>query len=40
VALARSLGVPGARARTAGELVREVQRGFASGGPYLVEVVL
>jgi len=38
VALAAGLGVPGGRAQTASELVREVQRGFASGGPYLVEV--
>lgn len=40
VALARGLGVPGGRAQTAGDLVREVERGFASGGPYLIEVVL
>ncbi len=40
VALAEGLGVPGARAQTAGELVREVRRGFASGGPYLIEVML
>ena len=40
VALAQGLGVPGARVQTAGELVREVQRGFASSGPYVVEVVL
>jgi acetolactate synthase-1/2/3 large subunit len=40
LALARGLGVPGARAQTAGELVREAQRGFASGGPCVVEVVL
>jgi acetolactate synthase-1/2/3 large subunit len=40
VALAKGLGVPGGRAQTAAELVREVQRAFASGGPYLVEVML
>jgi len=40
VALAKGLGVPGGRAQTASGLVREVQRGFASGGPYLIEVVL
>jgi acetolactate synthase I/II/III large subunit len=40
LALARGLGVPGARAQTADELVREVRRGFASGGPYLIEAAL
>jgi acetolactate synthase-1/2/3 large subunit len=40
VALAKGLGVPGARVQTAGELVREVQRAFASGGPCLVEVMM
>jgi len=40
VCLARGLGVPGGRAQTAAELVREMQRGFASGAPYLVEVGL
>jgi acetolactate synthase-1/2/3 large subunit len=40
VALAKGLGVPGGRAQTAAELVREVERAFASGGPYLVEVML
>ena len=40
VALAHGHGVPAATVRTADELVREAQRGFASGGPYLIEVVL
>jgi acetolactate synthase-1/2/3 large subunit len=40
VALARGLGVPGARAQTADELVRELRRGFASGGPWLIEAVV
>jgi len=39
VALANGHGVPAATVRTADELVREVRRGFASGGPYLIEVV-
>ena len=39
VALAHGHGVPAATVRTADELVREAQRGFASGGPYLIEVV-
>jgi hypothetical protein len=29
--------VPGARVQTADEFVREVRRGFASRGPYLIE---
>jgi len=40
IALARGLGVPGARAQTAGELLREVRNGFASRGPYLIEAVV
>jgi acetolactate synthase-1/2/3 large subunit len=37
VALAKGHGVPGARVQTADEFVREVRRGFASRGPYLIE---
>jgi acetolactate synthase I/II/III large subunit len=40
VALATGHGLPGVRVQTADEFVREVRRGFASGGPYLVEAVL
>ncbi|MEO8187431.1 MAG: thiamine pyrophosphate-dependent enzyme [Burkholderiaceae bacterium] len=40
VALAQGHGVPAARASTADAFVREMQRALASGGPYLVEVVL
>ena len=39
VALARSMGVDGGRATDLGGLARELSRGFASGGPYLVEAV-
>jgi acetolactate synthase I/II/III large subunit len=40
VALAKGHGVPGARVQTPEEFVREVRRGFASGGPYLVEAAV
>jgi acetolactate synthase-1/2/3 large subunit len=40
VGLARSLGVEAGRATDLGGLARELARGFASSGPYLVEAVL
>jgi acetolactate synthase-1/2/3 large subunit len=40
VALARGHGVPGVRVDDAGALVQALQRGFASQGPCLIEVVL
>jgi acetolactate synthase-1/2/3 large subunit len=40
VALARSLGVPAARAATAEELAAELRRAFAEPGPRLVEAAL
>jgi acetolactate synthase-1/2/3 large subunit len=40
VALARGMGVDGARATTAEELVRGLRKGFEAGGPYLVEAIL
>jgi acetolactate synthase-1/2/3 large subunit len=40
VSLARGHGVEGGRATTLEELARELQRGFAHRGPYLVELVL
>jgi acetolactate synthase-1/2/3 large subunit len=40
VALAKGMGVPGARAADADALVRELERGLAEPGPYLVEAVL
>ncbi|HYF59066.1 MAG TPA: acetolactate synthase large subunit [Burkholderiaceae bacterium] len=40
VGLARSMGVEAGRASDLGELARELRRGFASPGPYLVEAVL
>jgi acetolactate synthase-1/2/3 large subunit len=40
VSLARGHGVPAASARTPEQFVREVQRGFASRGPYLIEAVV
>jgi len=40
VGLARSMGVEGARATTAEELARGLERGFRESGPYLVEAVL
>jgi acetolactate synthase-1/2/3 large subunit len=40
VMLARSLGVPGSRVNTMEEFNREVARGLATPGPYLVEVML
>lgn len=38
VALARGHSVPGERVEDAAALVTALQRGFASGGPFLVEV--
>ncbi|HVO06483.1 MAG TPA: acetolactate synthase large subunit [Burkholderiaceae bacterium] len=40
VSIARGHGVPAASARTPDEFVRELQRGFGSGGPYLIEAVV
>ena len=40
VALARGHGVPGVRVERAEELVKALRDGFASRGPWLVEVVL
>jgi len=40
VALAKGHGVEGGRATTLEELARELKRGLASSGPYLIEVVL
>ena len=40
VALAKGMGVPGARAETADELVRSLERSLAESGPSLIEVVL
>jgi len=40
VGLARSLGVEAGRATDLGSLARELSRGLASSGPYLVEAVL
>jgi acetolactate synthase-1/2/3 large subunit len=37
VSLARGMGVPGARADTADDLVRELGRAFAEPGPHLIE---
>jgi acetolactate synthase-1/2/3 large subunit len=40
VALARGMGVPAARARTADELVRELEVALREPGPALVEAIL
>jgi acetolactate synthase-1/2/3 large subunit len=40
VGLARSMGVEAGRATDLGSLARELARGLASKGPYLVEAVL
>jgi len=40
VSLAQGMGVPGARAEDADTLVRELERGLAEPGPYLIEAVL
>ena len=40
VALAKGMGVPGARVDTAQALARELQRGFDSRAPYLIEAVI
>jgi acetolactate synthase I/II/III large subunit len=40
VALAAGMGVPAARASTAGELAREFGRALAEPGPHLVEMAL
>jgi len=40
VSIARGHGVPAASVQTPEQFVREVQRGFASRGPYLIEAVL
>jgi acetolactate synthase-1/2/3 large subunit len=40
VSLARGMGVPGTRAETADELVRQLERAFAEPGPALIEAVL
>jgi thiamine pyrophosphate-dependent acetolactate synthase large subunit-like protein len=38
--MARGMGVEAGRATDLGQLARELARGFASKGPYLVEAVL
>jgi acetolactate synthase-1/2/3 large subunit len=40
VALARGHGVPGVRVERAEDLVKALRDGFASAGPWVVEVVL
>jgi acetolactate synthase I/II/III large subunit len=40
VSIARGHGVPAASAQTPEQFVREVQRGFASRGPYLIEALV
>jgi acetolactate synthase-1/2/3 large subunit len=40
VSIARGHGVPAASVQTPEQFVREVQRGFASRGPYLIEALL
>ena len=40
VSMARGMGVEAGRATDLGQLARELARGFASKGPYLVEAVL
>jgi acetolactate synthase-1/2/3 large subunit len=40
VALARGHGMPAASVQTPEQFVREVQRGFASRGPYLIEALV
>jgi acetolactate synthase I/II/III large subunit len=40
VSIAKGHGVPGARVQTPDELVRELQRAFASHGPYLIEALV
>ena len=40
IALAKGMGVSGTRVATAEELCREIDRGFAEPGPYLIEVPL
>lgn len=39
-ALAQSMGVPGSRVETAEALADAIERGFASGGPFLVEALI
>ena len=39
-ALAGSMGVPGSRVDTAEGLAAAMERGFASGGPFLVEAMI
>ena len=38
VGMARALGVPGERVEKTPEIAPAVERGFASGGPYLIDV--
>ncbi|HEV8016776.1 MAG TPA: acetolactate synthase large subunit [Stellaceae bacterium] len=40
LALAKGMGVSGARVETADALCREIERGFAARGPYLIEAQL
>jgi acetolactate synthase-1/2/3 large subunit len=40
VAIAKGHGVPAASVQTPEEFVRELQRGFASRGPYLIEALV
>ena len=40
VALARAMGVPGARVETMEELNRRLAEGLATPGPYLVEAMV
>jgi thiamine pyrophosphate-dependent acetolactate synthase large subunit-like protein len=40
VGLAKSLGVPGERVEKAPDITGALGRGLASGGPYLVDVLI
>jgi acetolactate synthase-1/2/3 large subunit len=40
LSMARAMGVEAGRATDLGGLARELSRGFASSGPYLIEAVL
>ena len=40
VSMARGMGVEAGRATDLGQLARQLERGFASKGPYLVEAAL
>jgi acetolactate synthase-1/2/3 large subunit len=40
VALAAGMGVPGVRARTAGEFATQLRRALGEPGPHLIEIVV